>query len=57
MIFEQKKAEELFYLEERVSKEEYPMEKENELLSEDGRSNWCQEILNELLTVYFFIPR
>jgi two-component system response regulator YesN len=56
MIFEQKKAEErIRYLEERVSKEEYPMEKENELLNKVrmGDRTGAKKILNELLTVIF----
>ena len=56
MIFKQKKAEErIRYLEERVKHEEYPMEKENELLNRVrmGDRQGAKKILNELLAVIF----
>ena len=56
LIFKQKKAEErIRYLEERVKHEEYPMEKENELLNRVrmGDRQGAKKILNELLAVIF----
>ncbi|HHU79331.1 MAG: PocR ligand-binding domain-containing protein [Caldicoprobacterales bacterium] len=56
MIFEHKKAEErIRLLEERVKCEDYPMDKENELLSNVrmGDRTGAKKILNELLAVIF----
>lgn len=56
MIFDQKKAEErIRYLEDRVNQEEYPMDKENELLNKVrmGERTGAKKILNELLAVIF----
>jgi two-component system response regulator YesN len=56
LIFVQKKAEErISYLEDRVRQNEYPMDKENDLLNKVrmGDRKGAKKILNELLAVIF----
>ncbi|HPT79347.1 MAG TPA: PocR ligand-binding domain-containing protein, partial [Candidatus Atribacteria bacterium] len=56
IIFEKKKAEErIKYLEERAKESEYPIDRENELLSRVrmGDRTGAKEILNELLGIVF----